>query len=358
MTHQAQHLIFADNSRLSAFLSKNNIQDYTAAPIGEDMAPRRYYRLAVKGRDAAVILCLSPADSAPDAHPGHLIVNTVKLSRHLAAQGVRVPQVYDADGDAGFVLLEDFGDVRFDQAIASGQIDAADAYRLAAQASKNIQRIADIDTLPDYYKSHVHKARGRVVEWYLPILLKQHSSSQHVDEYLALWDKLEDSLLPQRQVFAHVDFHLMNLMYLPHENGTDQCGVLDFQGAMRAPYVYDLVNLLGDARRVVAPDIKAKAKADFTTDMSAGEKGDFDNHYAVLSAQFHGRCLGQFIQLAFLGKPQYIQYIPVLLQQFKDDMNTPILAPIKSWLSAQGMDFDTPAVLNMTTDRQFVAHLL
>tara|TARA_R110002126_G_scaffold13118_3_gene56648 strand:- start:167210 stop:168286 length:1077 start_codon:yes stop_codon:yes gene_type:complete len=358
MMHQAQRSTFADNQRLSAFLSKNNILEYEVTPIGEDMAPRRYFRIVAKGHKTAFILCISPADSAPDAHPGHLIVNTVKLSRRLAAHGVRVPLVHDADPDQGFVLLEDFGAVRFDQAIASGQIDAADAYGLAAQANKNIQGITDIDALPDYYQSHVHKARGRVVEWYLPVLLKQASSPKQVEEYLKIWDEVESALPPPRQVFAHVDFHLMNLMYLPHEDGTDQCGVLDFQGAMRAPYVYDVVNLLGDARRLVAPEIKANILSDFTRGMSDQTQADFYNHYAVLSAQFHGRCLGQFIQLAFLGKPQYVQYIPIVLQQFKDDMAAPILEPVKSWLHAQGMDFDIAVKFDIAADRQYVENLL
>ena len=42
-------------------------------------------------------------------------------------------------------------------------------------------------------------------------------------------------------------------MWLPGRAGVRRCGLLDFQDAMRAPAVYDLVSLLEDARRDV-PD--------------------------------------------------------------------------------------------------------
>ena len=98
--------------------------------------------------------------------------------------------------------------------------------------------------------------------------------------------------------------------------------------------------------------------ADFTLDMTQSDKTLFSHHYGVLSAQFHGRCLGQFVQLEFLLKPQYFQYIPTLLQQFKADMDVPILAPIKAWLSAQGMDFAHPLMLDIKADRPYVEALL
>ncbi len=358
MMHPSQRIDFSDNQPLSDFLFKNDIHDYEASPVGEDMAPRRYYRLTTKGRSAPLILCISPGDHDVAAHPGHLIVNTVKLSELLAVHSVRVPTIYDADANQGFVLLEDFGDTRFDQAIAQDKITPLDAYVLAADTSQKLQQITEIDALPDYYQSHVHKARGRIVEWYLPVLLKQPTSRADAAAFLKLWDDVESALPPQRQVFSHVDFHLMNLMYLADEEGADQCGVLDFQGAMRAPYAYDLVNLLGDARRLVAPEIKADILSRFTAEMSAADKTNFENHYSVLSAQFHGRCIGQFVQLAFMGKPQYLQYVPIVLQQLKNDMDAPILAPIKVWLDAHGMDFTQPLCLDIQADRQYVESLL
>jgi aminoglycoside/choline kinase family phosphotransferase len=354
MNHRLNLFNDSDSARLSDFLAKNSITDYKVEPIGEDMAPRRYYRLKASGIDAPIILCVSVPDAHPDAHPGSLIKNTISISRQLAAQGIKAPHVIDADPEQGFVLLDDFGDIRFDQAIKRGLLNKEEAYCLAAEVSQKIQNLTPLDTLPNYYESYVHTARGRLVEWYLPIASQQRQDPALIAEYLALWDQVEQSAAPQKLVFSHIDFHLMNLMYLPDEEGTDRCGVLDFQGAMKASYAYDLVNLLGDARRLVDPALKAQIIDGFTADMSADERRDFDDHYAILSAQFHSRCLGQFIQLAFMGKPQYLDYIPGLLQQFKADMDAPILKPIYEWLLAHNMDFDKAVQVDMQRDGAFV----
>ena len=55
-----------------------------------------------------------------------------------------------------------------------------------------------------------------------------------------------------------------------------------------------------------------------------------------------------------MGKPQYVDYIPGLLQQFKTDMSAPILKPIYEWLLAHNMDFDTAIQLDMKRDGAFV----
>lgn len=330
-----------DMDVLDAFLHAQGINNAQFTPVGEDMAPRRYYRIHADGVEKKLI-CIGPPDDDPAAHIGHLVRNTVRLSDALIAHGIRVPRVYASDPAQGFALVEDFGDMRMDQAIAAGEISAEDAYNYAAEIARKLAAINDISGLNDYYASHVHAGRSKLVQWYLPILLQRKVDANFVDEYIDIWDAVEAAVEKPRECFSHIDFHLMNLMYLDGHEGVECIGVLDYQGAMRAPYVYDLVNLLDDARRIVPDHIKCSAIDAFTKNMNAKELMLFNAHYAILSAQFHSRCLGQFIELAFMGKGQYLQYLPSLLKQFKADMQAPVLAPLKAWLDAQGMDFDTP----------------
>ena len=358
MTQTAILSTSSAQENLTEFLARNDIAAYRYESVGADMAPRQYYRLHVEGREKTIVLCVGPSDNDPSAHPGHLIRNTVRLTKIMEAHGVRVPAVYDAVPEWGFVLLEDFGDMRLDQAIEQGLIDGTEAYGIAAEVSNLIQDITCDDDLPEYYQSHVHAGRSKLVEWYLPLLLKQKTSTAQTEEYLRIWYEVERQASPQKLVFSHIDFHLMNLMYLSDEQGTNRCGVLDFQGAMRASYAYDLVNLLGDARRLVDPAIVTESKARFTANMNDEERLVFEDHYAILSAQFHSRCLGQFLELAFKGKGQYLQYIPDLLKQFKADMDTPLLKPVKDWLDAQGMDFDHPITMDEARDKEYISTLL
>ncbi len=343
-----------DMRALEAFLCAEGIVVDQFSSVGEDMAPRRYYRMSGQGAEGK-LLCVGPPDNDPSAHIGHLVRNTDRLSKALLRHNIRVPKVFAAAPDHGFVLIEDFGDMRMDLAIAAGKISMEAAYQYAAEIARNMAKIDDIDGLIDYRASHVHAGRSKLAEWYLPILLKRPVSAEFTAEYLHVWDEVEASVAAPRACFSHVDFHLMNLMYLDGASDVDCVGVLDYQGAMHAPYVYDLVNLLDDARRIVPDHIKTAAKQAFTSEMSDDEVALFHAHYAILAAQFHSRCLGQFIELAFKGKPQYLQYLPGLLQQFKADMRAPVLAPVYAWLKAQGMDFDHVVEIDLVNDAALVA---
>jgi aminoglycoside/choline kinase family phosphotransferase len=59
------------------------------------------------------------------------------------------------------------------------------------------------------------------------------------------------------------DFHAENLLWLPGRAGLARVGLLDFQLAQLGQPGYDLVSLLQDARRDVAPETEAAMIARF-----------------------------------------------------------------------------------------------
>src|SRR3546814_6451851 len=81
-------------------------------------------------------------------------------------------------------------------------------------------------------------------------------------------------------------------------------GLLDFQDALAGHPAYDLVSLLQDARRDVAPDIEAAMRTRYAQATGAGN--DFAAAYAVLGAQRNAKILGIFTRLWKRdGKPRY-----------------------------------------------------
>ena len=56
------------------------------------------------------------------------------------------------------------------------------------------------------------------------------------------------------------DFHAENLIWLPARSGVARVGLLDFQDAVVAPPLYDLVSLLQDARRDVGSETVAACR--------------------------------------------------------------------------------------------------
>ena len=292
------------------FLSRNGWDGAPFSPVGADCAFRRYLRL--KRGDETVILMEAVPDGEGIATPGHALRDYIRIGNYLRGLGLRTPEIFHADEKNGYLLLEDFGDVSFKAALASG-IGTSELYGLAVDVLSHLRKHAKpgaID-LPDYYESHVHTGRRRVVDWYLPALRGEKNPDGLVEEYLGVWDGIENSLPACPRGFLHIDYHVENLMWLPEGEMKGRCGILDFQGAMEGPLPYDLANLLEDARIDVPPAIRETMLGRYCTDMPASDRENFRNWYRILATQFHCRIAGQFIRLALRdGKTRYLAHLP------------------------------------------------
>ncbi|MDB5490718.1 MAG: phosphotransferase enzyme family protein [Micavibrio sp.] len=316
-----------------AFLQKNGLGQAKLALIGSDMASRRYFRLQ-KDAGQSVLLMESVPDLSPLATPGHRLSDFIRLSAYLRNIGIPTPQVFEADEAEGYLLLEDFGDVSFKAALEQGMAGREALYETATDILIWLRQNAKADdiVLPDYYQSHVHTGRRRLIDWYVPAARGQTNPDGLVEGYLDVWDRIEKSLPPVPEGFLHIDFHFENLMYPK--------GVLDFQGAMKGPVPYDLANLLEDARMDVPTDLRDRMIERYCQSMSVIEKKNFLDWYRVLATQFHCRVMGQFIRLAVAGgKPRYLEMIPRVAGYVREGLKDPVLKPLADWFDAQKIDF-------------------
>ena len=299
-------------------------------PVGQDSSIRRYFR-ASKGGQTAILMETVP-DSSPYATPGHSITDFIKVSKWLNEIGLKAPEIYDADIENGYLLLEDFGEVCFKRMMQSADRSKA-AYVLAARVLEHLTNAECPLELPNYYESHVHRRHRRVVDWYMPFIRGIKNEDGLVEDYRAVWQKIEQSVPTPRQSFLHIDFHAENLMWLPNETGVKRCGILDFQGAMIGPAPYDLANLLEDARNDVPENIRARILSRFDEETLA--------QYRILATQFHCRVIGQFIKQAAIDDNQsYLPHIPRLQNYLHEGLKHPVLAPLQKWFKEQGITFD------------------
>jgi len=270
----------------------------------------------------------------------------ITISKWLNQIGANAPDIYEMDEKHGLLILEDFGGICFKYATLSGE-DQTQLYNIAARALEHIaDHTCELD-IPQYYESHVHRRHRRVIDWYLPMVRKTQNEDELVEEYKAVWQKIENSLPPCPQSFVHVDYHAENLMWLPQEEGVRKCGILDFQGAMIGPAPYDLANLLEDARTDVPRELKESilAKQDET----------FRQWFRVLATQFHCRVIGQFIKMAVMDdNEQYLQHIPRLEKYLREGLNDPILAPLKEFFDNQKVDFSPSNPFNSIEVRALI----
>lgn len=331
----------ARRSMRDDFLARTGWDKAHLSAVGEDSAFRRYFRLkAADGRSA--ILMEAVPDGSAYVTPGHNMKDFIRISKYMRGLGLSAPDIFEADIEEGYLLLDDFGSNSFKMALDAG-VNREELYGLATDVLKFLRENAKADDieLPRYYDSHVHTGRRRLVDWFMPAQKGALNQDGVVEEYLGVWDSIEQSLPPVPQGFLHIDYHFENLMWMPERKGFERSGILDFQGAMTGPVPYDLANLLEDARVDVPKDLRDAMLDRFCAGMSAEEETNFRNWYRVLATQFHCRVLGQFIRLAVRdGKPRYMQYLPRVAGYIAEGLKDPVLAPLKSWFDTQRVTFE------------------
>ena len=175
-----------------------------------------------------------------------------------------------------------------------------------------------------YDRAVLRREADLLVEWYCPAI----GVEPDIAAYHAAWDEVFDLALPTRPVTVLRDYHAENLMLTG--NGL---GLLDFQDALAGHAAYDLVSLLQDARRDVAPELEAKMLAYYRG--RVGDDPRFDDAYHVLGAQRNAKIIGIFTRLWFRdGKPRYPTLCPRVWRYLDRDLAHPALAPVATWFDA------------------------
>ncbi len=325
-----------DVKRRQEFLDLHNCT--LGKPAGQDVSSRRYFWVGRNNRTE--ILMEAIPDKIGDNWPGHKMSDFVRIGEFLRANTLHTPEIYEVDYEGGYMLLEDFGDISFKRAAEEGTQSREDLYALATDTLIKICDLNDLPALPNYYKGRIHASHKDIIKGAIP----HYSSHTNLDaleaEYLKIWREIEKTYPPCPQSFMHIDYHGENLMWLPAEEGTNRCGIIDYQEAMIGPCAYDLVNLLEDARIDVPMDIRTKMIDRYCATMTAEEREIFTAWYRILGTQFHCRVLGLFIRLVHSeGKEKYRPFIPVLEKHLREGLQNPILAPLKRFFDALALDF-------------------
>ncbi|NBX66072.1 MAG: hypothetical protein EBQ96_03645 [Proteobacteria bacterium] len=271
-------------------------------PMTSDWSPRQYWRLAKPDGMRAILLKSPDVDLA-----GHGLEDFIRLAEQLRRAGMSTPRLYAQDLAHKLILMEDFGNISIDQPAIE-----AEAYEAAVDVL-GVLRTCDTAGLTAYKDGYIFKK------------LSLYSDDP---AWLHAWAEAEAALPPAPLVFSHMDYKAGNLHWLPERDGYARIGILDFQAAQAAPFTYDLVNLLEDARRNLHPTLKATLRQRFYDALPDSWKPLFDDWYAFMAAQFHARVLGQI-----RGKTNVAPDVePRLLAYLETELQHPAVAPIAKWL--------------------------
>ena len=303
------------------FLAASDWHGAAIALLPGDASFRRYFRVTKAGHSAMLMHAPPPHE---DPRP------FLAVAHWLNGHGLRAPAILAEDAGGGLVLLEDFGEVRMREAV-----DAAPALEHAAYAEA-VDTLARLVKLPAGpwapYDMATYLREARLfLEWYCPA----QGLSVDAEGWEAAWQEALAPLLPVQTPPVTVlrDYHAENLMLLG-DSGADGQGLLDFQDALAGHPAYDLVSLLQDARREVAPALEAEMLNRFLA-ASGYAEAQFTADYARLGAQRNAKIVGIFVRLWRRdGKPRYLAMIPRVWAAMERDLVHPALAPVAQWFAA------------------------
>jgi hypothetical protein len=170
------------------------------------------------------------------------------------------------------------------------------------------------------------------LEWWPKFAGLPEFSSDAVAEWDALWAPVWARGEAGASVFTHRDYHAQNLLWLPKRHGPARVGLLDFQDALRGHPAWDLLHLLQDARRDVAPELEAAMLERYLAARPELDAAAFLAEYRALAASNAARILGRvFARQALLGRTQYKAYMPRTWRYLERNLADPALADLQRW---------------------------
>lgn len=349
--------------QMQAFIAAAGWGGAELHPLAGDASTRRYVRLARRGHTAMLMdqprgaeTAACPPD-ASDAERRKLGYNAMArlagpdcrpfaaVSAFLRKNGLSAPEILAHDYDAGFLLIEDFGDGRFADLIAGGKperpyyeaaIDVlADFHRIQAPAALAVPGAGDVRLLG--YDAVAMEAEVLLLsEWFYAAASGKPIGTAARDEFVGAWRQALGQLKTATPVVVLRDYHAENLMWLGERQGIARAGLLDFQDALAGSPAYDLISLTEDARREVSAELAGAMTARYIdlrrkADASFDEAG-FRFAAALLAAQRNTKIVGIFSRLWKRdGKPRYTQYLPRMWGYLDRDLSHPALRELKAW---------------------------
>ncbi|MCA3416780.1 MAG: phosphotransferase [Roseomonas sp.] len=291
-------------------------------PLPSDASARRYTRLLGGPRPALLMEAPPPENTRP----------FIAIAGHILGLGLSAPEIIAADPAAGLVLLEDFGDATHAALLDAGA-PAPTLYAEAAETLAALHEAPPPPGLPAWDAAAMARATAATfLDWWWPAMM----GSAPDDALRAGLDGAIRAMLAPfagTQGFVHRDYFPANLMRLQARAGARRTGLLDFQDAGLGHPAYDLVSLVQDARRDVAPEARDAAIESYFAARPSVAREDFTAAMAACAAQRHLRVAALWVRLSRRdNKHHYLVHGPRCWRLLDEALEHPATAPLSRWL--------------------------
>ncbi len=345
------------------FLHQAGFAAAIRTPMSGDASTRAYERLTLPNGGSLIFMDAPPSAEAEPAGPeateterqalGYNALARLSACRveafvavadHLRSLGLSAPRIEAMDAKRGFLVLEDLGDALFARRIAQGE-PALPLYTEAVRVLARLQAEPPPAWLAypggrwpllPYDDLALRTGCDHFLEWWPKYANLPAFTDAAIAEWDALWTPVRAlghrAAMGSAGVFSHRDYHAENLIWLPDREGLRRVGLIDFQDAVKAHPAWDLLHLLQDARRDVAPELEGAMLTEFLASRPSLERTEFLYAYHGLAALNAARILFIFArQVAGFAKPRYVDFMPRTWRALERNLTTPGLEGLRSW---------------------------
>jgi tRNA threonylcarbamoyl adenosine modification protein YjeE len=339
------------------FLGRAGAGDATRVPFPGDASARGYETIEAPGQPPRILmnsprLVLGPPVKegkpyAVIAHTAQTVAAFVAIANALRERGFVAPEIFAADLDQGFVLLEHLGSGNF----LNEGVPVADRYAAAGELLADLhgkQWRPELPVAPGVIHAVPPFDRGALMievelllDWYVQWKTGKAADVALRTEFAEAWNVVFDRLDRAEKSIVLRDFHSPNLIWRADRSGNDRIGILDFQDAMIGPSAYDVASLAMDARVTVSEEIEratVEAYVAARRRAAAFDKAAFHEAYAITAAQRNTKILGIFVRLDRRdGKPAYLKHLPRIRAYLRRALEHPALAPVVALYERYGL---------------------
>jgi hypothetical protein len=291
---------------LAAALADWGLTDCPRTRLSGDVSPRQYHRLRL-GPGRSAVAMVTPTERAAQ------LADWLAVRAWLAGHGVPVPAVWRHHPASGVLLIEDVGDVLLTEV----RPPAAEEWYQRTLAHLARLEAAAADEPADRSPAHARRLEPERIRWELRRFRKVVAApvAPLDDDELALWklgeDRLTAALTGAPQVWMHRDLHARNL--LVHDGAAVW---IDFQDAMRGPWLYDVASLLLDPYAALSAERRARLLECYLA--LAPPRADAAELWPVVASQRLLHCVACYVWVAdHVGNPAYLRYLPYALEQLR-----------------------------------------
>ena len=244
----------------------------------------------------------------------------LEVSKFLSNINISVPKIFDTDDNKNLILMEDFGDNRYDNIINS--IDLKQILLNSINSLIEIQNNShpifryNLDT---YNIASFKIEIAEFADFYLPFKNIQNSI---VEDFFTIWQSEFENLNFNWNSFVHKDFELSNLIHLENREGHLKCGILDYQNAFIGFSGWDMFSLLENPRIYFDDKYNDELIEYFYNNTNQNiSLNEFLIQYYFLNTARQSRVIGRWIKLDKKNKNNYyLKYLDVTIKRLKKSL--------------------------------------